>query len=204
MEFLEIWQQRKLLLKTLKVTQHKSAVLRWSLSRHVVGEYSSAMQEFSSKARTYNDKSQYQNHRECQPACMRRDENHVCLIVDHIYSNMTNPFDVTVHPQLFVKISNGLTASCEVQHSLLNIVPTDGEKSMYSTIKRSGLLTFDELDKKAKVKTPTGKVVLVHVSPEMIFRRALGVASMIGDVNMVNILSHPVGSVPLSMFHVNA
>ena len=108
----------------LGITQQKLAVLRWSLSRHVVGEYSSAMQEFSSKARTYNDKSQYQNHRDCQPACMRRHENHVCLIVDNIYSNMTNPFDVTVHPQLFVKISNGLTASCEVQHFLLNIVPT--------------------------------------------------------------------------------
>jgi hypothetical protein len=40
-----------------------------------------------------------------------------------------------------------------------------------------------------------------HINPEIVFRRALVLANSRDDVTIYNILSHPVGPIPVSMFH---
>jgi hypothetical protein len=40
-----------------------------------------------------------------------------------------------------------------------------------------------------------------HINPEIVFRRALVLANSRDDVTIDNILSHPVGPIPMSMFH---
>jgi hypothetical protein len=51
---------------------------------------------------------------------MKRDEQQVNDLIDHIRNKMTDPFDVALHPALLINISTGMHASKDVQDSLLN------------------------------------------------------------------------------------
>jgi hypothetical protein len=42
---------------------------------------------------------------------------------------------------------------------------------------------------------------IAHINPEIVFRRALVLTNGRDDVTIDNILSHPVGPIPVSMFH---
>jgi hypothetical protein len=46
-----------------------------------------------------------------------------------------------------------------------------------------------------------GFAQMVYYNPEIVFRRALVLANNRDDVTIDNILSHPVGPIPVSMFH---
>jgi hypothetical protein len=45
------------------------------------------------------------------------------------------------------------------------------------------------------------EIITGHINPEIVFRRALVLANSRDDVMIDNILSHPVGPIPVSMFH---
>jgi hypothetical protein len=47
----------------------------------------------------------------------------------------------------------------------------------------------------------SGEIITGHINPEIVFRRALVLANSRDDVTIDNILSHPVGPIPVSMFH---
>jgi hypothetical protein len=59
-------------------------------------------------------------HEETKPACLKRDEEHVQLLVDHISQRMTNPFNVSSHPKPLINISTEMHASREIETSLIN------------------------------------------------------------------------------------
>ena len=195
------------------LTRKKAAMVRWSLTRHRLGEYAAAMRDRSGHSTSV--KSQ---HLETLPAAMKRDEEHLIALTTHLREKMTDPFNVNDHPDVLMNISTGVHAPPEIQESLLNAVEMGqkemekfvesalskgGIKSFYAPIPKSKLKTFTELSKKTNIKLHGGKGVTLHVniSPELVFRRALTLAKSREGVNVDSVLAHPVGPVPTALFH---
>ena len=78
---------------------------------------------------------------------------------------------------------------------------SEESKSLYSPIPRSKLKTFEDLTKSTNLKCRSGDIVKAHINPELIFRRALVLASSRDDVTVENVLSFPIGPIPMSLFH---
>ena len=57
------------------------------------------------------------------------------------------------------------------------------------------------MTKQVSLKCRSGDIIKAHISPEVIFRRALVLASSRDDVTVEKILSYPVGPIPSSVFH---
>jgi hypothetical protein len=62
-----------------------------------------------------------------------------------------------------------------------------------SISKGSKLKTFEHMNAKTSLKCKSGKIITGHINPEIVFRRALVLASSRDHVTIDNILSHPVG-----------
>jgi hypothetical protein len=196
----------------VNITRQKSALIRWSLTRHVLAYVSAEMRQRSGFA-ALADKMM---HEESKPTCLKRDEEHVKLLVDQIHQRMTEPFDVLSHSKPLINISTGMHASREIESSLINA--TDGWVNMtksfvngafsegqgrdfYDPITWSKLKTFEDLTKKTRLKCRSGEVVEVHINPELVFRRALVLATSRDDVTVENVLSFSVGPIPTSLVH---
>jgi len=78
---------------------------------------------------------------------------------------------------------------------------SDKTQSFYSPIKKSGLKTFADMNKKTKFKSGDGGIKAGAISPEIVFRRALTLARCRDDVSLTTVLSRPIGPVPVSIFH---
>jgi hypothetical protein len=63
------------------------------------------------------------------------------------------------------------------------------------------LKTFTDVIKTSKLKCGSGEILNVHISPELVFRRALVLAGCREDVTIEKIISFPIGPVPISIFH---
>ena len=60
---------------------------------------------------------------------MKRDERDVNLLISHVKSNMSNPFDMEgEQSEVLINISTGRHATPSMQHSLLNCVTIGKEK----------------------------------------------------------------------------
>ncbi|VDI43117.1 Hypothetical predicted protein [Mytilus galloprovincialis] len=155
-------------------------------------------------------------HGQTQKAAMKRDEEHVRTLINHLTERMTNPFDISLHPECLINISTGSHVSPEIQKSLLtaietgdknlrsfvnNAFSTDGKSSFYSPLSRSNLKTFADMSKKTPFRSRTGDTLHIHVDPELVFRRALTLSSSRDDVSLQKIMEHPIGPVPTSIFH---
>jgi hypothetical protein len=155
-------------------------------------------------------------HEETKPAALKRDESHVNLVREHVKQRMTNPFDVASHSKSLVNISTCLHAHTEIEIALTNAFDngikmvkafvngalTEGNNAdFYSPISRSKLKTFTDLIKTSKLKCGSGEILNVHISPELVFLRALVLAGCREDVTIEKILSFPIGPVPTSIFH---
>jgi hypothetical protein len=133
-----IWQPKKTIIKESKgngeivgLTRKKSALIRWTLTLHVLGHFSSEMHNRSGLATEIEA-----SHEETKPAAMKRNEQQVNDLIDHIRNKMTDPFDVALHPALLINISTGMHASKDVQDSLLNSID-EGTKMAKSFVKGS-------------------------------------------------------------------
>ena len=88
------------------LTRKKSALVRWTLTRHVLSKFSSEMRDRAGLT-TEGEVS----HDETKPTAMRRDDKQVSDMIDHISTKMTDPFDVSLHPPKLVNISTGMHAT---------------------------------------------------------------------------------------------
>ena len=105
------------------ITRKPAAMLRWTLTRHRMGEYAAVIHE---RSRTQTqDPVQSEKH----PSNLLRDEKHCQDLVKHLSTNMTNPFDVETHPPNLINISTGIHATKEVEQTLLGVVGK-GQKMM--------------------------------------------------------------------------
>jgi hypothetical protein len=73
--------------------------------------------------------------------------------------------------------------------------------NFYSSISKSKLKTFEDMNAKTSLKCKSGEIITGHINPENGFRRALVLANSRDDVTIDIILSHPAGPIPVSMFH---
>jgi hypothetical protein len=77
---------------------------------------------------------------EMKQTALKRDEEQVQAIVNHLNETMTDPFDIKAHPPCLMNISTGMHAIREVQDSLLSAV-NEGEGKNPAT-KELGKLHF--------------------------------------------------------------
>jgi hypothetical protein len=98
----------------VNITRQKSALIRWSLTRHVLADFSSEMKERSGSISV----SEHTVHDKTKPACLKRDEEHVQLLLQHLQQSMTDPFNVTVHPNLLINILTGMHTPKDIEASL--------------------------------------------------------------------------------------
>ena len=113
------------------ITLQKSALVRWTLSRHVVADYANAMRVRSG---INTDTEADNDHEQTQKSALKRDEGHVKDLISHIQERMTNPFDTSLHHACLINISTGMHSSPEVQKSLLSAVD-QGEKQLEGFVK---------------------------------------------------------------------
>ncbi len=125
----------------------------------MTGNYAAAMHEFCA-----GESSNEKIHEECHTSVMKRDEEHVQTLRSHIKNSMTNPFDITSHPEVLINISTGLHASSQLQASLpgisekglhmleqfLEYLCEVGEQSFHSIITQSGIITIGDIQGKKK------------------------------------------------------
>jgi hypothetical protein len=68
--------------------------------------------------------------------------------------------------------------------SFVNGTLTEGNnRDFYGPITQSKLKTFEDLTRKTKLKCRSGKVLHVHISPELVHRRVLVLATCRDDYN---------------------
>lgn len=167
------------------LTRKKSALIRWNITRHIVGHFSATMK--------------------IRSASMKRDEQQVADLIGHLQEKIINPFDIQQHPPELINVSTGLKASKEVQESLLKSVDTGNAMvktfvgsalsvgksgSFYGPIKRSNIKTFSDMNKKTKLKCRSEETVQGNINPELIFRRAaLALTTCRDDVTVEKLLS---------------
>jgi hypothetical protein len=82
-----------------------------------------------------------------------------------------------------------------------DINPEGNNRDFYGPITRSKLKTFEYLTQKIKLKCRSGEVLHVHISPELVFRRALVLATCRDDITVEKVLSFPIEPIPTSLFH---
>ena len=68
------------------------------------------------------------SHEEMKQTTLKRDEEQVQAIVNHLNETMTDPFDIEAHPPCLMNIYTGMNATREAQDYLLSAV-NEGEKS---------------------------------------------------------------------------
>ncbi len=66
---------------------------------------------------------------------------------------------------------------------------------------RSGVIGFQDMKKNAITKNSKGITIHWNISPEMVFRLAMAISVVQGDINMESKLSPCWPLMPLSMFH---
>jgi hypothetical protein len=114
------------------------------------------------------------SHEEMKQTSLKRDEEQVQAIVNHLNETMIDPFDIEVHPPCLMNISTSMHATREVQDSLLSAV-NEGEKkgrnfvnsalsvgqsvSFYSAISKSKLKTFEHMNAKTYLKCKSGEII---------------------------------------------
>lgn len=190
----------------------ESAVLRWTVTRHILGGYASEMRRRSGILSPISE-----IHKQQGRSMVVRDEADVSKIMSHLHIDMTDPFNLDLNnSDQVINISSGLAATSQVSKSLLNAFQDGKElmknfiaerleplsqssKSFHGPIKKSSLLTFKEMQKSTRV-TIGNKKKNVAVSSEVVYQRALALAKVRPDVNLSTVLSHPIGSVPSSLF----
>jgi hypothetical protein len=91
----------------VNITRKKSALIRRSLTCHVLADVSAEMRQRS----VFSALADKMMNEESKPTCLKRDEEHVKLLIDQIHQRMNEPFDVSSHPKPLINISTGMHAS---------------------------------------------------------------------------------------------
>ena len=193
------------------MTRKKPAVIQWTLTRHIVAQYSAVMKERSGITSANNSV-----HQQEKAASMNKDKDHVGALISRLKNNMTNPFDCSFPDHnVLINTSTGMHAIEEAQSSLLNAVKNgidqmeafvtrtfseSKRESLYSPISRSAVQTFEDMAKETKINVQ-GQIKRRIISSEVVFRRALTLANCRQDATLETVLNHFVGPVSSSMFH---
>ena len=101
------------------ISKNTPALLRYSLTRHTTGDWTTHIKERVNPKDT--EKSLL--HREEGKTAMLQDEENVQKLLDYINNHMRNPFNIDEDmPNVLINISSGMHATPAVQESLLTCV----------------------------------------------------------------------------------
>jgi hypothetical protein len=89
------------------ITNQKSAFVRWTLTRHFLASFISAMNDRTRIKSTSNTSHE----EEMKQTTFKRDEEQVQAIVSHLSETMTDPFDIEDHLPCLMNISTGMHAT---------------------------------------------------------------------------------------------
>ena len=194
------------------ISTKKSAMIRFSLTRHITGDWSTYIKERAHPKNTEKP----QLHKEEGKTAMVQGDECVRKLVSQINNNMWNPFKTDGDlPNVLINISTGMHATPEVEKDLLDCVKTgkkkfeifverslsaEGQGNFHDPIKKSNLKTFKGLNKSMKINTSQG-VKEMKINPEMIFRRSIALTRFRSDLSLLSLLSLPTGGAPLSIFY---
>ena len=125
----------------------------------------------------------------------------------HILDMLSLPPEVVMHAPKDIEASltkafdNGATMA----KSFVSDTLSEGQNgNFFGSISRSKLIAFEDLTKTTKLKCRSGGVVEAHINPELVFRRALVLASSREDVTVDKVMSFhsfPIGPISTSLFH---
>ena len=100
------------------VTRRKGVLLRWYLSRHIMGNYSEAVKHRAGLIHSEEDPVL-----KVSDSSLQKDKDDVKALMNHINSSMSNPFALdTGNEGVLINISTGLQVTNEVKDSLLEAV----------------------------------------------------------------------------------
>jgi hypothetical protein len=93
--------------------------------------------------------------------------------------------------ELQESLTTAVDEGMKMLQSFVNGTLTEGNnRDFYGPITRSKLKTFEDLTKKTKLKCRSGKVLHVHISPELVLRRVLVLATYRDDITIEKVLSN--------------
>ena len=88
-------------------------------------------------------------------------------------------------------LTGAVDEGMKMLQSFVNGTLTEGNnRDFYGPITQSKLKTFEDLTRKTKLKCRSGKVLHVHISPELVHRRVLVLATCRDDITIENVLSN--------------
>ena len=96
------------------------------------------------------------SHEEMKQTALKRDEEQVQAIVNHLNETMSDPFDIEAHPPCLMNMSTGMHTTREVQDYLLSAIRQS--VSFYSPISMSKLKTFEHMNAKT-LKCTSGEII---------------------------------------------
>ena len=120
-----------------------------------------------------------------------------------------NPFSWNNEaPDDLIHLETGMHAPISVQRSFLNCVQDGQTKnhdfvdfgSFSDAIKQSKVKTFKDLKKPVYLKTKTG-LKTARINPEMIFRSVVSIIKFRPYLDLLSVLSLPMGGAPPCLFH---
>lgn len=198
------------------LTRKDSTVLRWAVTRNILGTYSSQMSSRSGCVRESID-SEYKHEGESEHE-ISKDEEHFNMILVHVKNHMIDPFSSLQNDEI-VNISSGLIASSEIKSFLSNFRnigekklmefvssrlenSTQNRKGFYEPITQTKLTTFSDTKKKTIIKI-NGQVFKKIITPETVYQRALAISQNRKDVDLKLVLSFPLTAIPSSLFQLD-
>ena len=112
------------------LTRSGTTVLRWTCTRHILGQYARHME-----IRSGQKSSTSKLHEQSMPSMLTKDEQHTQKIVTYIRENMVDPFSVDSHAELLMNIGTGLVATPEISSALISAIDK-GNKMLNAFVSR--------------------------------------------------------------------
>ncbi|CAG9762726.1 unnamed protein product [Ceutorhynchus assimilis] len=183
-------------------TRSEPTLVRWLITRHLMGEYSSKVHDLISN---FNKNSKMYSM--CENL---RDEEDINKMLDLVESTWVNPFNTNNFSKDLIHIATGKVASDIVKQSISNIkehaslnvkkfveerLSCDGNVSFWKAVPRdqTKFFAFDKISFKQNVDRK-------ETNPEFMFRRIIS-AVQFKELDLADILSYELTPVPVSIFN---
>ena len=197
------------------ITQRPGALERWFLTAHERAAVTSATKDLCGIA----DSEQVWTHKEGGTKRLKRDEEDVKKLMATINDIMTNPFDmersddgettplinlatgVVMPSDAAIQLLNSESLGKQHLHTFVNTRLNSNEVSFWDPLQHLKIKTFASLSKKTEMKSVNEKIFTVNADRDL-FARLL-IAAKSRDIDLKEVLSYEISTVPYSLAHTD-